>query len=133
MDKCSMKTGFFFLRDCDFPAHEQCRICGQYFCNKHLRIQPGTNAPVCLDCLGKEMQQNKKQNRYDDDYYDVTWCYGYRHNYYRTTHYSPWYMGHADNPGQVLDDQDVRSFDSSPDDDNDAGDDFDAEASTFDS
>lgn len=138
MDNCSMKTGFFFLRDCDFPAREQCIVCGRHFCNKHLKIQRGSNAPICLDCLGKEMQENKNKtsagDKYDDDCYDSTWSYGYRHSYYRNSHYAPWYMGDNDNHAQIFDEHDVRSFDKSPDNDNDgSNDDFDSEASTFDS
>lgn len=128
-----MKRGFFFLRDCDYPAHDHCTACGKAFCHEHMRIQPGKNAPVCLDCLGRKLQGAKDKSSFDDDYYDSTWCYGYRHYYYTSGNFSPWYTGHNNSVRASFDDYDVRSFDSSPDDDGDGDADFDGEAGTFDS
>lgn len=128
-----MKRGFFFLRDCDFPAHDQCTICGKGFCHEHMRIQSGKNAPVCVDCLGKQMQQAKDKSSYNDEYYDSTWCYGYRHSYYSSGSYLPWYLGNNHHNQAAFDGYDVRSFDSNPGDDGDSSDDLDAEANVFDS
>ncbi|MDD3147642.1 MAG: hypothetical protein PHD82_10095 [Candidatus Riflebacteria bacterium] len=132
MENCSMKRGFFFLRPCDHPAHQQCSVCGRYFCAEHLRINPGKNEPVCLDCLGKEMQKPQNREKNDDEIYEPTWCYGYRHSYYSGCHYRPWYLGRrgsADNDN--FDGHETRFFDSEVDDNFD--DDPNAEDSSFDS
>lgn len=129
MDNCNMKRGFFFLRECDHPAREECRVCGKAFCNEHLRIHPQQNAPVCLDCLGKQIQGAKDKSCYKDQY--QTWGYGYRHNYYQQD-YTPFYVGHRNSNDDFFDNYDVRSFDTSSENDPDA-EDFDAEANTFDS
>lgn len=138
MENCNMKRGFFFLRDCDHPAHQHCSVCGKAFCNDHLRIKPGTNEPVCLDCLGKIMQQENQEktartrsrNHYDDYYYDTAWCYGYRRNYYGA-HYSPWYMG--DRHDAQFDEHDVRSFEPAGENDDFEAEAPDPEANVFDS
>lgn len=129
MTQCNMKRGFFFLRECDHPARAECTICGQSFCNEHLRINPETNAPACLDCLGKIIQKAKNKDNYHDHYH--TWGYGYRHDYYQND-YQPFYSGNKSKDDHFFDDYDVRSFDNNSDNDQDA-ESFDAEANTFDS
>ena len=141
MENCNMKRGFFFLRDCDHPAHQSCSSCQKSFCAEHLRIKPGVNEPVCLDCLGKAMQQqsqNPKKNNgrdsyYDDYYYDNAWCYGYRSNYYSSSRYAPWYLGSASQDDAQFNDHDVRVFESSTDIDDPDAEAFDPEANVFDS
>lgn len=126
-----MKRGFFFLRPCDHPAHQQCTICGGHFCAEHLRIRPGRNEPACLDCLGKEMQRPVNKDRdYDDDLYEPAWCYGYRHSYYAGNNYRPWLFGRHQGKND-FDGHEVRVFDNEVDDSFDG--DPNAEASSFDS
>lgn len=126
-----MKRGFFFLRECDHPAHETCHICGKAFCHEHLRIQPGNNAPACLDCLGKQMQNARDKEKFKDHAQSPAWGYGYRHTYYDEG-YQPFYSGRRTSSDDFFTQHDVRSFESGnggdPDDEN-----FDAEANTFDS
>lgn len=130
MTNCNMKRGFFFLRDCDHPARETCCECGKAFCSEHLKIHPEKQAPVCLDCLGKQMQTAKDQTRYNSYNRGSLWCYGYRHNYYDDG-YHPFYSGRNHERDEFFDQYDVRSFDNGGNEiDNE---DFDAEASTFDS
>ncbi len=122
-----MKRGFFFLRPCDHPARQQCSMCGRSFCEEHLRIRPGSNAPACLDCLGRAQQKRSLTESGDD--LEPAWCYGYRQTYYADG-YQPWYFGRR--PGNNnKEDYDVRVFDSEVDDDLDGGPDGDAD--TFDS
>lgn len=122
-----MKRGFFFLRPCDHPARQQCSMCGRPFCEEHLRIRPGSNAPACLDCLGRA-QQKRSLTDGDNDL-EPAWCYGYRQTYYAGG-YQPWYFGrrpsNTENEGY-----DVRVFDSEVEDDLDGGPDGDPD--TFDS
>lgn len=130
MTKCHMKRGFFFLRECDHPARETCCECGQTFCSEHLRIHPEKQAPVCLDCLGKQIQAAKDKTRYRSHSHGSAWCYGYRHNYYDHG-YHPYYTGELLENDDFFDQYDVRSFDNGGKEiDNE---DFDAEAGTFDS
>ncbi len=140
MENCNMKRGFFFLRDCDHPAHQSCCVCGKAFCNDHLRIKPGSNEPVCLDCLGKTMQQQSQdktkaagRDRYNDDYYyDDVWCYGYRYNYYSS--YRPWYVGQtSDLQGSHFSENDIRVFEPSAEIDDMDAEAPDPEANVFDS
>ncbi|MBU1108548.1 MAG: hypothetical protein KKB51_17870 [Candidatus Riflebacteria bacterium] len=147
MENCNMKRGFFFLRDCDHPAHQSCSVCQASFCSEHLRIKPETNEPVCLDCLGRTMQQqqqqqqqnqtlntrNRRNDYYDDYYYDNAWCYGYRSNYYSSSHYSPWYLGNSSRNNSQFNDQDMRVFDNSADINDPDAEAFDPEANVFDS
>ncbi|OGK07755.1 MAG: hypothetical protein A2W80_06190 [Candidatus Riflebacteria bacterium GWC2_50_8] len=142
MENCNMKRGFFFLRDCDHPAHQSCASCGKAFCNEHLRIKPGASAPFCLDCLGKTMQQtnqNKdkkvstRDDYYDDYYYDTAWCYGYRSNYYTSGSYKPWYFGTVDADGSEFNDQDIRVFEPSAEIEDPDAEAFDPDANVFDS
>ncbi len=137
-----MKRGFFFLRDCDYPAHQHCGECSKAFCNDHLRIRPGSSTPVCLDCLGKKMQKQPLDNKeiakrddYNEDYYyDSAWCYGYRSNYYATGHYSPWYFGnHHDNHGSQFTEHDIRVFEPSAEIDEMDAEAPDPDANVFDS
>lgn len=140
MENCNMKRGFFFLRDCDHPAHQNCTVCGKAFCDEHLRNKPDSNEPICLDCLGKSLQQQPQKNAsrshnqdyHDDYYYDSLWCYGYRNDYYDREHYSPWYFGQANSSSQ-FNDHDVRVFESSSAFDNQDAEAFDSEANVFDS
>ncbi|EKD81327.1 MAG: hypothetical protein ACD_39C01858G0001 [uncultured bacterium] len=143
MENCNMKRGFFFLRDCDYPAHQNCTSCGKAFCNEHLRIRPGVNEPVCLDCLGKTIQQQSqdkdkkldtRDGSYDDYYYDTAWCYGYRSNYYTSGSYSPWYFGTAAKAeSSGFNDSDFRVFEPSAEFDDQDAEAFDPEANVFDS
>jgi hypothetical protein len=105
-----------------------------------MRIIPGKNQPGCLDCLGKQMQTQKdekarkKDDDYDDYYYDSSWSYGYRYHYYRNNNYSPWYDG-DDLNDSYYSELDVRSFDDKEIDEVGADDslDYQAEANVFDS
>jgi hypothetical protein len=124
MENCNMKRGFFFLRDCDHPAHQSCSVCGKAFCNDHLRIKPDSNEPICLDCLGKSMQQQPQEktkgsgrNRYNDD-----------------SSYRPWYIGHrSDLDGSHFGENDIRVFESSAEIDDMDAEAPDPEANVFDS
>lgn len=141
MTNCQMKKGFFFLRECEKNATSTCSVCGREFCTEHMKMLPGKNQPACLDCLGKQLQTAKtkklkdSESDYDDHYYDSTWCYGYRHSYYRRTHYSPWYDSDNDFNDNYYSELDVRSFDDAEENalDSEVGDDFQAEANVFDS
>ncbi|PKL42226.1 MAG: hypothetical protein CVV41_15745 [Candidatus Riflebacteria bacterium HGW-Riflebacteria-1] len=141
MENCNMKRGFFFLRDCDYPAHQSCSSCGKSFCNEHLRLKPGISAPFCLDCLGKTMQQSiqgkdkgvSTRDNYDDYYYDTAWCYGYRSNYYSSGSYKPWYFGSVNADDSDFNDSDIRVFDAASESDDPDAEAFDPEANVFDS
>lgn len=98
---------------------------------KHLRHHPSQDGLVCLDCLGKLIQQEKDTKKYRSDYHSAAWGYGYRHRYYDEG-YEPYYSGSISDGDDFFDSHDIRSFDTSQNDDLDA-EDFDAEASTFDS
>lgn len=139
MAKCQMKKGFFYLRECENQAVTTCTVCGREFCKEHMRMMPGKNEPACLDCLGKQIQTAKaakSKSRYDDDdyYYDSAWCYGYRHNYYHNTRYSPWYDGDDINDNYYSD-LDVRSFDDKGEEGSGElmAEDYDDNANVFDS
>lgn len=139
MTKCQMKKGFFYLRECENEAVTECTVCGRQFCKDHMRMMPGKNQPACLDCLGKQLQKSKaldkrKDNDYDDYYYDPVWCYGYRHSYYRDHRYSPWYDG-DDFDNDYYSDLDVRSFDDKGEEGSGElmAEDYDDNANVFDS
>ena len=142
MERCQIKQGFFFLRDCDEPAVATCPRCNRQVCKKHSKIVDGSSAPVCLDCIGKDMQSKRSgrngrwSNYWDDDYYyGAAWGYGSRSSYYSRNHYSPWYDGDRYDNNGYYDSYDVRSFNDRNDS---AADDFDnndtkAESDIFDS
>lgn len=142
MDKCEMKEGFFILRDCKNPGTIVCPKCNRKVCSKHSKLLKGSDAPMCLDCIGKAMQSARKSkksgwsNDWDDDYYYSSgWGYGSRSLYYRQSRYSPWYAGSSFRNDRYYDNFDVRSFDNNEmvEDNTFDNDDFNAEADVFDS
>ncbi len=140
MVKCQLKQGFFILRDCEEMAMVTCPVCKRKVCKKHSKIAKGSGTPTCLDCLGKKMQQRKRESirddEWDDYYYDSSWSYGYRSRYYSNCRYRPWYYGGSSFHDPYYNSYDVRSLDNRNDDGGelmDSGEDYQAEADIFDS
>jgi hypothetical protein len=131
-----MKKGFFFLRECDNRAVQECAVCQRRFCNEHLKDM-ADGRTVCLDCLGRENRQleSNSGSRYSRGwiYYDE-WFYGYRGDFYGSEHYCPFYDG-TDFDDEYYSDLDVRCFDDEEEggDESDFSDSEDGDDSAFDS
>jgi hypothetical protein len=112
MAKCSLKRGFFILRNCSSRADSTCSKCNRPVCPDHYKLQEGGSV-VCLDCFGKQENSVKsksygkgKQVALLKEREDV---YGYRHVYYGRGLYHPIYIG--DYYDDYYDDYDIRAFD----------------------
>lgn len=109
MMKCAVRRGFFVLRDCDEPAMNSCAECGRPICAAHTAM---SDTLVCVECSSR--RQEEDENEHDDsqdeqDWYDESAAYAYRHEYYSGQRYNPVYSGTRHD--SYYDDYDVRSFD----------------------
>lgn len=119
MSACVSKRGFFTLRNCREPAAGTCDTCSRPMCSRHLSV--ATESTRCLDCVARlaEQQALRQPLRnlqgkqgvplvYRPPAHPDDWAYEYRHRYYRSHRYSPFYTGDYD---PYYDDYDLRSFD----------------------
>jgi hypothetical protein len=94
MGKCSVKQGFFVLRDCDSPALNACAFCSRPVCNHHGFLRGQTF--VCLDCNARQQQLTEAEQfdqMNEDGGASQSGLYIYRHGYYTSHNYSPFYGG----------------------------------------
>ena len=106
MTNCAVKRGFFVLRDCDDPAANFCNTCSRPLCFQHSVFSDA--GILCVECNAREREADGEEDQTEEDY-DESWAYGYRHDYYSGSGYSPFYTGHHYN--NYYDDYDVRAFD----------------------
>jgi hypothetical protein len=97
--RCALKRGFFLLRDCGQPTEDSCTECARPICQDHATRQQGQ--PICLECQAKQAEVEGD--------YDRQWAYAYRHRYYTTHTYHPFYV--STYYDHYYDDYDVRAFD----------------------
>ena len=113
--RCAVKRGFFVLRDCRQPTSDVCHQCERPACQKHADSQSGPL--VCLECQARQEEVETSHDR--------RWAYGYRHRYYTTHTYHPFYVGTSYDT--YYDEYDVRAFEKESsvpldtDDDTEAG------------
>jgi hypothetical protein len=101
MATCAVRRGFFVLRDCGEPAGNVCSECARPICPEHTVM---ADTVLCVECSGRHREQTE-----DEDWYNGSGAYAYRHQYYSRHHYGPVYTGtHHDG---YYDNYDVRSFD----------------------
>ncbi|MBI3652367.1 MAG: hypothetical protein HY231_15200 [Acidobacteria bacterium] len=112
MGKCAVKQGFFVLRDCESPALNACGFCARPTCTTH-GLRRGQTF-VCLDCNARQQQLTQEEQfeqMTDDDNNNTSrsGLYTYRHGYYTSQNYSPFYTGlYYDH---YYDTYDTRAFD----------------------
>ncbi len=104
LHRCQCTRGFFVLRPCDAPAAYTCSSCARTVCNDHWSV--AATPPACLECVAR---RDEARSIADDDF-DAPWFHRYRHRYYTTYHYRPFYDGVL--IGTYYDDYDVRAFDA---------------------
>lgn len=126
MSKCAVKRGFVTLRDCGAEASDTCGVCSRPVCQEHTKVAAG--GLFCVECYarkqnddlaagekslpggeGAKTKASAKALRGEQDWEDNSWPYYYRHNYYSTYQYNPFYYGSSYD--SYYDDYDVRSFD----------------------
>ena len=122
MSSCAVKRGIITLRDCHNPVTGTCGQCNRSICTEHMAS--GTVGTMCIECRGRALESeargpggktNAKKTatgQASDAWYyeDDSWPYMYRHHYYTTTHYTPFYSGgYYDS---YYDSYDVRSLES---------------------
>jgi DNA-directed RNA polymerase subunit RPC12/RpoP len=103
LHRCQCTRGFFVLRPCDAPASYVCARCTRHVCNEHWSAQ--ATPPACVECAAR-----LDEARAVDDDFDGAWFHRYRHRYYTTYHYRPFYHGAV--IGLYYDDYDLRAFDA---------------------
>jgi hypothetical protein len=120
MSQCAVKRGIITLRDCGAEASDTCTKCARPICQEHTKIR-GTEV-MCVECFARQVEEESKQQAQGgkgakppskpvaqgDEWDDPTWPYSYRHHYYSTYNYHPFYWGsYYDN---YYDGYDLRSF-----------------------
>jgi hypothetical protein len=100
LHRCQCSRGFFVLRPCDAQAAHTCPACGRAICDEHWSAAA---VPArCLECVARA-----DERRVAGDDYDPLWAHSYRHHYYVSTGYRPFYFGQRD---PYYDDYDLRAF-----------------------
>jgi hypothetical protein len=138
MSKCAVQRGILALRDCGQEGINTCGVCARPVCAEHTRLRSGDT--ICVECFAKgeeealhEQTTAKKSGakappvrpvaENDEEWNDPDWAYRYRHYYYSSSNYQPFYDGYDD----YYSGYDIRSFhrtwDERPDDESatDAG------------
>ena len=79
--RCSERSGFLFAHDCEEPPSHQCKVCGNFVCDRHLYNDE--RGEVCLACHkrrpGSEGKPAPGARKADDDpyYYGRAYYPGY--------------------------------------------------------
>ena len=133
MGQCAVKRGIITLRDCGAEATDTCVSCSRGVCREHMKIRGGEI--LCVECHARQEEamvaesakrsEGKqapapKSEREGDVWDDPSWAYTYRHHYYTTSSYSPFYT--SSYYDSYYDTYDVRSFDQTADETIDEGD-----------
>lgn len=87
MARCTIRKGFFLLKDCDNPARYSCNTCGRPVCEEHSREFQGHR--VCTDCLADTNNPYRTGERVKDEVVRLRREYGTGSGRY----YSPFYSG----------------------------------------
>ncbi|WP_129630308.1 zinc-ribbon domain-containing protein [Candidatus Oscillochloris fontis] len=70
--RCVQPVGVLTPHRCDLPAIGTCRMCGQPFCDQHLRIEPA--GPICARCADPNHSSSYAESYYYSssnlDYFD---------------------------------------------------------------
>lgn len=122
MSSCAVKRGIITLRDCSNPVTGTCGTCSRTICSEH--TASGATGTICVECRARSADSEERGkglkglskntapakdpgvDRYEDD----SWAFMYRHHYYTSSHYTPFYSGgYYDS---YYDGYDVRSFES---------------------
>src|SRR5687768_18024707 len=105
MSNCAVKRGIITLRDCRNPVTGTCSQCSRDICTEHT-----TAAGICVECNVRNAEQKDRKGfsalgdkstkparstaePAPEQYEDPSWPFYYRHHYYSSYHYSPFYMG----------------------------------------
>ena len=120
MSQCAVKRGIITLRDCGSEATDTCAKCSRPICQEHTKIR--STEVLCVECYARAEEEQTKQAEQSkgsgqpkkqpqpqqQDWSDRSWPYTYRHHYYSTYHYSPFYSGSYYD--SYYNDYDYRSF-----------------------
>ena len=119
MSVCTVRRGFFVLRDCGAAATGMCATCARPVCQEH-----GVLVGAALHCVECRARENAPVN--DPAWHERATPFVHRQRFYSGGHYSPIYTGHHHHWHSSYDDYDVRSFDNDRVEYLGAGDDDDA-------
>jgi hypothetical protein len=116
MSGCAIKRGFFILRDCGKPATAVCSVCNRSICQEHL--MPDQMQPLCYDCYARQPNYSGAAPSDQEQWQQRHSVYRYRHNFYNSYGYRPYYQGSYYDPyyndyDPYYDDYDFHSFDHS--------------------
>jgi hypothetical protein len=125
MSLCAVKRGIISLRDCGQEATDTCATCSRPICREHTKVS-GTDV-LCVECYARREEEALRsaskgshgtksgakagsagKHQPADEWDDPTWPYSYRHHYYTTSLYHPFYGGAYYD--RYYDDYDLRSF-----------------------
>ncbi len=91
MPTCTVRKGFFLLRECNQLTTHLCARCGRPACDEHTAQQD--DGLVCTECAAKTGSTESSTGSALGG--RRGWAHRYRTDYYSRSHYTPIYTGTA--------------------------------------